>query len=143
MPKNALKPTPLFKKIPRELWFIGVGGCAALVHLITVYLIVEHLKFNPLLANIGAFLLAFSVSYSGHAFLTFADHAAPHIQALPRFFLVACCGFTLNELLYSLLLNIFHFSYLPTLFFVLIFIAVMTYFAAQRWAFFNPKSSPN
>lgn len=123
------------RTLPQGLQFIAVGGTAAATHLLVVVLLVRGLAMAPLLANVAAFLIAFVVSYSGHAWLTFAEKKAPHAQALPRFFLVACSSFALNELLYYLALHQLHWHYAWSLVAVLVVVAVFTFIAAKCWAF--------
>ncbi len=132
------------RRLPQGLQFIAVGGSAAATHLLVVLLLVGGAGMAPLLANVLAFLVAFGVSYSGHAWLTFADKKAPHAQALPRFFLVACSSFALNELLYYLALHQLHWHYAWSLVAVLIVVAVFTFVAAKCWAFTHaaPHGAP-
>ena len=90
---------------------------------------------SPLLANVLAFLVAFCVSYSGHALLTFARHRTPHLQAIPRFFAVSCASFAVNELLYIVALRVLHLHYFWSLVAVLLIVSVLTFVAAKFWAF--------
>jgi putative flippase GtrA len=115
--------------------FIIVGAAAAAVHFICVLFLVEQWAFLPLLANVAAFLLAFNVSYTGHRFWTFSDTSLEHSESLPRFFLVACCGFACNELLYFLLLHYTPLPYWLSLGLVLLAVAFGTFVFSRLWAF--------
>lgn len=123
------------RQCPQSVRFVLVGGSAAASHLLVVALLVQGLHWPPLSANVLAFLLAFAVSYSGHALLTFAESATPHRQALPRFFLVACSAFVVNELLYFAALRWLAWHYLWSLFLVLLLVAVGTFVCSKFWAF--------
>ncbi|MFG5777227.1 GtrA family protein [Comamonas sp. J-3] len=123
------------RRLPQSLQFVCVGAAAAATHLLVVALLVQTLAWAPLAANVVGFLLAFCVSYSGHAMLTFSAQHSSHQQALPRFFLVACSSFLLNEALYYAALHWLHWPYLPSLFAVLVIVAVVTFVAAKFWAF--------
>ena len=125
----------LLRRLPQGLLFVCVGGAAAVTHLLVVALVVQGLALAPLAANVLGFLVAFCVSYGGHTLLTFSEHKAPHRQALPRFFLVACCSFALNEVLYYIALHQWHLHYLWSLFAVLLIVAIVTFVAAKFWAF--------
>lgn len=125
----------MLRRLPQPLQFLGVGGSAAATHLLVVTALVQGLQWPPLLANVLAFLVAFCVSYSGHALFTFSRHRAPHSQALPRFFTVACASFAVNEVLYFVALEVLHWDYFWSLIAVLVLVAVMTFVAAKFWAF--------
>lgn len=116
-------------------WFGATGAAAAATHLLVVLLLVEGGGLAPLAANVGGFLVAFLVSYGGHRHLTFADHAAPVAQSLPRFFLVACLGFLCNEGLFALLLAFTELPYPAALVLVLLAVAVLTFVLGRCWAF--------
>lgn len=128
-------PIQLLRGLPQGLQFIAVGGAAAATHLLVAVLLVQGLAMAPLIANVLAFLVAFVVSYSGHAALTFAAHQTPTRRALPRYFLVACCSFALNEALYAIALHQLHWHYAWSLVAVLLLVAVVTFVAAKFWAF--------
>ena len=126
-------------RLPPGLRFIAVGASAAATHLLVVWTLVQGLHWPPLGANVAAFLLAFWVSYGGHFLLTFADTGAAHRQALPRFFVVACSAFVVNELLYLAALRWLDWHYLISLLAVLVIVAVGTFVSSKLWAFAQPK----
>lgn len=130
-----MRALALLRRLPQPLQFLGVGGCAAATHLLVVALLVQGQQWQPLLANVLAFLVAFCVSYSGHALLTFARHRTPHLQAIPRFFAVSCASFAVNELLYIVALRVLHLHYFWSLVAVLLIVSVLTFVAAKFWAF--------
>lgn len=110
-----------------------VGAAAALVHFLVVSLLVP-LGVHPLVANVGAFPVAFGVSFFGHRRWSFpARHARP--SALPRFFAVAVSSFVANEFLYALLLWFTPLGYREALVIVLILVASATFAASKYWAF--------
>jgi len=120
----------------RIAWFIVVGSTAAAVHLLTVMLFVSQLGWVPLAANVAGWMVAFCFSFAGHWHLTFPRSGAPLARAAMRFMLVSFTGFAINEAMYAVLL---HFTgtawYAVVLFFVLVTVAVMTWFLSSRWAF--------
>jgi putative flippase GtrA len=123
----------------RATFFILVGCLAALVHFLTVVLVVEKLALHPLTANVVGWLCAFGVSYTGHHRLTFADHSAPVLRSAGRFFLVSAAGFAINESAYALLLRFSSVRYYVLLAFILVAVAVLTYLTSRRWAFARDK----
>lgn len=126
--------TAALKLSHRLLFFTGIGGTAAFIHILVVLNLVTYLNLQPLLANIFAFLVAFNVSYLGHKYLTFSNLQNQKQLSLPHFFLVAASGGILNELLYFLLLHYTHLNYLISLILVLGSVAVYSYFLSRFWA---------
>lgn len=115
-------------------WFSLVGLAALALHWSLVVALVP-LGLTPLWANPLAFLIAFQVSYFGHRHLTFAASTAGHMQTLPRFFVVACVSFLLNQLLYALLLYCTPLDYRLSLLLVLSAVASLTFISSRTWAF--------
>lgn len=120
---------------PQPLQFIFVGVLAAVVHLMTLMVLVRMLSIAPLLANIPSFFLAFGVSYNGHARLTFEGQNTQGVTAAGRYFLVAILSFLLNEILYAWVLYFLGWSYVPALLLVLLLVAVITFMLSKYWAF--------
>lgn len=118
----------------RLAWFVAVGSAAAAVHLAVVVLLVSGLGQLPLLANIVGWLVAFTVSFSGHWLLTF-DKRAPWWRAARRFFTISMGGFLVNESMYAVLLRLSGWRYDVLLAIVLVAVAVLTYLLSSRWAF--------
>ena len=123
------------RKLPQLLQFVLVGGSAAATHLAVVALLVSQLNMPPLSANVLAFLVAFVVSYNGHALLTFSAAQAKGWPAVARFFAVACLAFVANELLYYIALNWLHWHYFWSLALVLVLVAAGTFVLSKFWAF--------
>ena len=120
---------------PRILRFIVIGGGAAAVHWLTVFAVVHQTGMEPLIANIIAFLCAFSVSYFGHKNWTFEAQDQAHGPALVKFFTVAVTGFCINEAVYALLLKGLNIHYLIGSAVAIVVAAVSTYILSQTWAF--------
>lgn len=118
----------------RLIFFLFIGGMAALTHLCVVYLLVSHIDMNPLIANIFAFLLAFNVSFAGHKHLTFAKLSNQKELSLPHFFLVAASAGLLNEGVYYLFLRFTPLNYMTSLIVVLALVAIYTYCCSRYWA---------
>lgn len=121
--------------LPQLLQFVLVGGSAAATHLAVVGAVVACTGLAPLWANVMGFLVAFVVSYHGHAWLTFAAAQARGWATVLRFFAVACLSFVVNELLYAAALHWLHWHYLWSLAAVLVLVAVGTFVLSKFWAF--------
>ena len=129
------------RRLPQLLRFVLVGGCAAATHLAVVGLLVRCGGLAPLAANGLAFLVAFGVSYQGHARLTFASQARGWAAAR-RYFAVACLSFAANETLYALALRWLHWHYAWSLAAVLVLVAAGTFALSKCWAFGRPGGAP-
>ena len=123
------------RTLPQLIQFGLVGGSAAATHLAVVALLVSQLQMPPLGANVLAFLVAFIVSYNGHALLTFSAAQTKGWSVVARFFAVACLAFVANELLYYIALNWLHWHYFWSLVLVLVLVAAGTFVLSKFWAF--------
>lgn len=126
--------------LPQWLQFGLVGGAAAATHLLAVGALVHFAAMQPLVANVLGFLVAFVVSYNGHALFTFSQARAKGWAVAARFFLVACLSFVVNELLYAAALRWLGWNYLVSLFLVLLLVAVGTFVLSKFWAFKAPST---
>ena len=127
--------------LPQLLQFALVGGAAAATHLAAVWLLVAGTGLAPLAANVLAFLVAFVVSYNGHALLTFSAAQARGWGTVARFFAVACLSFVVNELLYAAALRWLPWHYVLSLAAVLVIVAAGTFVLSKFWAF-KPRTTP-
>ena len=123
------------RRLPQLIQFALVGGAAAATHLAVVWLVVGATGMAPLAANVLAFLLAFVVSYNGHALLTFSAAQARGWPVVAKFFAVACLSFVANEALYYIALNWLHWHYFWSLAAVLVLVAIGTFVMSKFWAF--------
>lgn len=120
----------------RQVIRFGVVGVTALmVNWLVVAVLVPTLDMAPLLANVFAFLVAFQVSYWGHRSWTFNARTLRHSQTLPRFLVVSCSSFLINEFLYFLLLEFTVLDYRTALLIVLAIVAMSTFLLSRKWAF--------
>lgn len=117
-------------------WFFGVAAAAGVIHL-AVFFGIERFfpTVLPEIANFLAFCVAFSVSFAGHRNLSFSDTTNSVGQSLRRFIGVSVAGFVCNEVIFSLLLRLFHWPTwlaLPAGFAVA---GAQTYLLSRYWAF--------
>ena len=125
----------LIDKIPQPIRFVLVGGTAASVHFAVVLFLVELLNANPLIANILAFCIAFCVSFTGQRLFTFSNSNKTIQQSFLPYLFVSVASFICNELLLSVGIYILKIPYQIALIFVLIIVAIGTYFRSKHWAF--------
>lgn len=115
------------------LWFLVVGGSAALTHM-GVFAFAQH-QMWPELANALGFVVAFFVSFAGHRFLSFRDAGTSVTQSFGRFAVTALAGFVSNEIVFVLLLRAGGWPGLLALFVALVFAAGQTFLLSRFWAF--------
>lgn len=125
----------LVRERGRVAWFIVVGCAAAALHFGVVVLLVAQAGVPPLLANVGGWLTAFVLSFTGHHHFSFPRHGAPMRAAAARFFAISAAGFAVNELAYAMLLRWSGLRYELGLVLVLLAVAVATYWTSRHWAF--------
>jgi putative flippase GtrA len=116
-------------------WFIAVGCAAAAVHWVVVVALVGRAGWQPLVANVAGWLVAFTVSFAGHHRLTFGAQGAPVWPSARRFFAVSAFGFAVNECAYAALLRWSGQHYGLALAVVLLGVAVVTYLLSRHWVF--------
>ncbi|UJF24434.1 GtrA family protein [Suttonella sp. R2A3] len=117
-------------------WFAVVGVSAALTHVLCLWGLVDGLSWPPVWANIGAFCVAFLVSFFGHFLLTFRGMDTRWWASLIRWLLAAVSGFVLNQLLFILGLHLFgEAAYLWVWFVATAIVTLLSFVLAKFWAF--------
>lgn len=120
--------------IHRLVFFAGIGGTAAVVHLLVVLNLVHFFNIEPLIANLFAFLLAFNISFLGHKHLTFSKLKNEKQLSLPHFFIVAASAGMLNEFIYYMFLQYSNIHYMVALVFVIGLVSMYTFVLSKFWA---------
>ena len=115
------------------LWFLAVGGTAALTHM-GVFAVVQPYLW-PEVANALGFCVAFFVSFAGHRMLSFKDAGTSVSTSFKRFIITALAGFASNEVIFVLLLRGLGMPSLLALFAALVFAAGQTFMLSRFWAF--------
>jgi len=124
------------RSVVRKLGRYGaVGGCAAVFYYATVIGLVELGGLRPLAANPMAFLLAVVANYTGQRLWTFPESTRAHRSSLPRFLATAALGFSLNQSLFYLLLNLTDLPYVIALPVAAGLVAGVTFTLALLWVF--------
>lgn len=119
--------------------FLMVGVTAALTHYLIAVITASLLNWTEASANVCGFACAFPVSYFGHRGWSFRAQVSKHNQSLPRFFVLAFCGFFANQLL---VLGALRWTPLPfwiILALVMLIVAASTYLLSRYWAFRQPE----
>jgi len=118
------------------VYFVIVGTAAAAVHLCVVWLLVALCAWPAIAANPVGFLVAFAVSFGGHARWTFPLQRHLHRRAVRRFFVLAATGFVLNQMAFEWgLQRVGTQFYLTVLLAVMLGVAALTFVLGKAWAF--------
>lgn len=115
--------------------FIFIGSLAAATNFFLVWALVQLGHLTPLLANFFSFLIAFQVSYFGHQKITFSHTSSPHYRALPLFFITACTGLAINEIIYAFLLHILKINYLIAIIITMLLVSIYTFLLSKVFIF--------
>jgi hypothetical protein len=124
---------PLPSLLKSVFSFTAVGAAAALVHLLVFGFLKDHLQ--PEIANLIAFLVAFSVSFAGHRLLSFKDSITSIKQSLQRFALTSVAGFATNQLMFIVLFRAMQWTDWGALTIALGIAALQTFILSRWWAF--------
>lgn len=117
------------------VWFLLVGGAAALMHMGVFVWLNQTTHLWPELSNAVGFGVAFVVSFVGHRWLSFADAGTGLLQSLWRFGATALAGFACNEGVFVMLHRVFGWPGLPALVAALLVAAAQTFLLGRFWAF--------
>jgi putative flippase GtrA len=123
--------------VTQGLWFIAVGICAALIHLL-IFTWLTHATINilrPELANAAGFLVAFLVSFTGHRALSFENAGTTVRQSFLRFVITALAGFISNEITFVLLLRYAKLDPTLALLIAMVIAAGQTFILSRLWVF--------
>ena len=128
----------------QALWFLVVGTLAAGVHFLSLFTLVQVFHWSPAWANIGAFCIAFMVSFLGHYQLTFRKNTSQRsfLTSLWRWLTVSLAGFVLNQMLFTLGLRLFgQTAYIPVWLVVTLLVTVITFIFGKFWAFMHQEKT--
>lgn len=124
----------------RIIRFGLVGGLATLVHASVYAGLAGSEIVAPLIANLIAFAVAVSVSFIGHLYWTFHDHAAGYSaaergRALGRFIVTATIGLGLNSCFVWLVVDVLRLSPLMAVIPMVTLSPAVVYLLGKHWAF--------
>lgn len=114
--------------------FVTVGVIATGVHGVALYMLVENILLEPLVANSFAFLSAVVVSYVGHYRWTYNANSR-HAHTFLKFFTLASMGFAMNALIMEVTVNTIGLHYLIGFLIIVLTIPAATYIVGRYWVF--------
>lgn len=111
---------------------VGVG--ATFVHMGVAAFLVHFDVTNVFLANLLAYLTAFSVAFTGHFFWTF-QKGAPLKQAIWRYFIISASAFGVNNLVLLSLVESGVVSKVASVIIAAAIVPAISYVASRLWGF--------
>lgn len=114
--------------------FAGVGVLATLIHGLALNLLVLGANLHPTLANVGAFLCAFSISYLGHYYFSFRSRQ-DHVAAAPKFFVAALIGLIYNILAFTIIVNLLQLHYMIAFGAVIVTLPPVMFLFSKKFVF--------
>jgi putative flippase GtrA len=112
-----------------------VGILATSVHGASFLVLVETLQVRAVAASVGAFLIAFIVSYGGHRHWTFKARSGDTRGSLVKFAATALLGLFVSAGTTYLIVGILAANYLYALVLVVVAVPVATYLLSKMWVF--------
>jgi putative flippase GtrA len=134
---SAPGPAPIG---PQALRFAAVGLAATAAHAGVALAAATTLGLAPLLANLAGYLAAVTLSYGGHARLTFGGRGG-HARRAPRFAAVSLGGLALSAAITVLVCEALGGSFLLAMACVTLVVPAASFLANRRWAF-APEVQP-
>lgn len=120
--------------IRQLLRFSGVGAISTLAHVLVALLVQGAFHFPVQIANFSGFCVAVSLSYIGHALVTFKT-SGNHTIHLPRFIFVALAGLSASSAITYVIYNKLNGSFAVAMAIVAIIVPLMTFLGSKFWAF--------
>jgi putative flippase GtrA len=114
--------------------FAMVGFAATAVNFVILVLLVERFDVYPLLSFLLAYVVAFSVSYLGHYYLTFETNEE-HMIAIRRFLFVSMFTSALNFIVFAVSFECLHLSYLIAFVITILIVPPFTYLLSRNLVF--------
>ena len=114
----------------------AIGVLGTIIHFGTLFLLVEHADFTPLIASTIGFVFTVVVSYLFNYYWTFAA-ASAHRSTFLRYLVVSLTGLTLNAIVLQAGLSLLdlHYTYAQAM--VILIIPVVNYLLNRFWTFNN------
>lgn len=130
------------KKYDRVFRYLIAGGIAFLINIVVLYALTDILHIYYMISTVGAFLVAFGVSFVLQKFWTFRDHSRDqlHVQ-LPLYLGMQVANLALNAGLMYALVEFLHIWYILSQTIITTVLAAVVYFVNKLYIF-KPQDVP-
>ena len=120
--------------------FTIVGGISTGFHYLVLLIAVEVLSLTPVTATMIGYCAGAVVNYILNPRYTFRS-AAKHRSAIPKFIIMASCGFVINVTCMYLFESILSIFYMVSQIIATACVFIWNFTVSKLWAFANPKSA--
>lgn len=124
--------------------FAIVGVVATLTHAVVASGLFKSGLLPVVPSNIGGFLAAFTVSFSGHYFWSFSHlkRAGTFLKTIVRFLIISVSGFALNSTILALWLTFAPWPKIYGLWLAIAVVPAFSFLGARLWAFSHRSADP-
>lgn len=117
-----------------------VGLAATAVHVAMLFLLVEQLGVEPVLASVPAFLTALVISFLANHHWTFSAKGT-YGHYFSRFATVSAAGMIVNVAIMYITVSLMHLSYVAGLMAVVILVPLVSFFLQRYWTFSSSRQT--
>ena len=114
--------------------YAGVGAIGTATQYVTLILLVQFLKFDPVTASAHGFIVGGFVNYFLNYRITFKSDI-PHKQAILKFFAIAFIGLAINSMMMAVAIEFFKLHYLLSQVIATGVILIWTFLGNRLWTF--------
>ena len=107
-----MKSEPKPRSLVTLLKSAAIGVAATIVDLVALFVLVEGLDVEPLVANLPALALGLVVQFVGNKYFAFSDHSKDLLRQGGWFLAIEAGAFALNALMFHLLVTLLAAPYL-------------------------------
>ena len=124
--------------------FAVIGVLATLTHAIVASALFETGTLSVVPSNVVGFLVAFTLSFSGHYFWSSSHlrQAGTMLKSMTRFLVIAVGGFALNSLILALWLAFAPWPQIYGLWLAIAIVPALSFAGARLWAFAHHPATP-
>ncbi len=120
--------------ITQFIRYAGVGAIGTAAQYLTLILLVQFLKFDPLMASAQGFIIGGLVNYFLNYRITFKSDIS-HKQAILKFFAIAFIGLAINSMMMTVAIEFIKLHYLLSQVIASGVVLIWTFLGNRLWTF--------
>ena len=114
--------------------YAGVGSIGTAAQYLTLILLVQFLRLDPIIASVPSFIVGGLINYFLNYRITFRSDI-PHQRAIPKFFAIAFVGLAINSVMMAVVIEFFKLYYLMSQVIATGAVLVWTFSVNRLWTF--------
>lgn len=115
-----------------------IGLIGTLIHLLTLVILVENFRCDPVISSAVGFILALVVSFLLNKTITFKGKSNQAFTLLIKYTVVSCLGFLMNSAIMYSTVHIFMLHYALGQAIVIIILPATNFLVNNYWTFKDP-----